>query len=457
VRYRLTQFWEGDPSTVEYRPVIRRTYFHVIGWAAFARPKWSLATPISVSFKDVPKPWGVASDLERAGGTLADVLQSVTVGGDFRVLKAGELKVAIRGTWAFTDADFIKRLELIIVSHRRFWGDPPEAFLVTMLPLETKPNSMTVGGTNLESSFALFATTNAPDRRLVQGLTHEHLHNWIPRRLGMMPQENDGASYWFFSEGFTDFYMHRLLLRDGLRSVEETTQELNDVLWAYAFSPMRNAPNAKIGAEFWRDRTVQELPYQRGLLFAALADANVRRESGGVRDLDDVMLAMKATADAAGKGALPPVPDVFVTSMKVAGIDVADDIKRFIEDGETILLPEDVWAPCGPLATSEVAEFDRGFDGARTIANNNVATGVDPNGPAYAAGLRNGMRIRRVDLSEGGDSRVPMTLRVYVNGETREITYLPAGKRRVTVQELNLGSLDEAGRKACAARLGGTG
>jgi hypothetical protein len=34
---------------------------------------------------------------------------------------------------------------------------------------------------------------------------------------------------------------------------------------------------------------------------------------------------------------------------------------------------------------------------------------------------------------------------------------LPTGKRKVTVQELKLQALDDAARKACAARLGGTG
>jgi predicted metalloprotease with PDZ domain len=109
------------------------------------------------------------------------------------------------------------------------------------------------------------------------------------------------------------------------------------------------------------------------------------------------------------------------------------------------------------LATSDVAEFDRGFDGQKTMANGNTVTGVDPNGPAYAAGLRDGMRLLRLELGAGGDSRVPLTYRISEKGKVREINYLPAGKRHVSLQEFHLDAmLDEGKRKTCAGRLAGT-
>src|SRR5262249_27638940 len=133
IRYRLSQFWPGDPKVTganEYRPIIRPTYFHISGWTALARPAWSLATPASVSFKNFPAKWGLASDLQHAiegrPSDLLDVLRSITVGGDFRVVKAGKLRVAVRGSWSFSESDFVKRLQPIRESHRKFWGDPEE-------------------------------------------------------------------------------------------------------------------------------------------------------------------------------------------------------------------------------------------------------------------------------------------------------------------------------------------
>jgi len=461
VRYRVSQFWAGEPTANgqnEYCPVVRPGYFHLIGPTVFAMPNWNLTTPISVTWKDFPRGWGLASNLEHAREgkplNLADLMQSVSVGGDFRVLSAGKLRVAIRGTWPFDDQAFIKRLEPIVASHYKFWGDAREPFLVTVLPLLAAPGTSSLGGTALEQAFAFFASAKVDDKQLTRTLAHEHLHSWIPRRIGSMPQVNDAADYWL-SEGFTDFYSYRLLVRDGAMTVEEAAKTFNDLLWAYGFSRARNASNAQVTQQFWTDPEVQNLPYRRGFLFAALSDYRVRQATAGAKDLDDVMMGMKR--DAAGGDVPPPARQLFAENMNKLGVDVSGDIARFIEKGESIVLPAEIWQPCAALSKSEVAGFDRGFDGRRTMANGKVVTGVDPSGPAYAAGLRDGMRLLRLDLGEDGDSRVPLTYRIADGAKAREITYLPAGKRRVSVQEFRFaGVLDTTGRNACAARLAGT-
>jgi predicted metalloprotease with PDZ domain len=462
VRYRVAQFWAGEPTANgenEYRPVVRPTYFHLIGHTAFARPDWSLATPVSVVWRDFPAAWRLASDLEhRRAGTplnLAALMESISVGGDFRLLSAGALRIAIRGTWPFSDRDLATRIEPIIASHHAFWGDAREPFLVTVLPLQAAPGSSSLGGTALGDAFAFFASVNVEDRQLTRVLAHEHLHNWIPRRIGSMPEVDDIADYWL-SEGFADFYTYRLLVRDGALTVDAFAKASNDVLWAYGFSHARNAPNAQVIERFWSDREVGQLPYQRGFLLATLADHLVGVATKGRYDLDDVMFGMKADASVGGDRP-PPARQLFIANMKKFGVDVSGDIERLIEKGETVVLPENIWGRCGALSTSEIAEFDRGFDGRRTMANGNVVTGVDPDGPAYAAGLRDGMQLLRLDLGERGDSRLPLVHRIAAQGNVREIRYLPAGKRRMAVQEFLLsGGLDDAGRKACAARLAGT-
>jgi predicted metalloprotease with PDZ domain len=460
VRYRLTQFWTGEPTITgsnEYRPVVRKTYFHFIGHTAFAHPNWSLATPVTVTFRDMPSGWRLASDLEHKDKPLrlAELLESVSVGGDFRVAKAGKLRVAIRGKWPFSDQAFIDRLKPIVASHRKFWGDAEEPFLVTVLPLASKPGSMSLGGTGLGDAFAFFGSTNAESGEITRTLAHEHLHTWIPHRVGTMPQQDDAADYWL-SEGFTDFYTNRLLLRDGAWTLEDAASAYDDVMWAYAFSPARNVSNGEIVKHFWSDPHVNKLPYQRGMLLAALWDHRVRQASKGAKDLDDVVRGMKEDAAAAGANDLPPpARELFIANMQRLGVDVTADIARFVEKGETIVLPGDLWPACGAITTSDVAEFDRGFDGWKTIASANAVRGVDPKGPAYAAGLRDNMRLLKLDLGEGGDSREPLVYRVADGAEVREIRYLPEGKRRVAVQEFRLKTLDEAGRKACAAQLAG--
>jgi len=142
--------------------------------------------------------------------------------------------------------------------------------------------------------------------------------------------------------------------------------------------------------------------------------------------------------------------------MRRLGVDVAGDLRRYIERGEPILLPADACEPCGRIVTAEIPEFRRGFDAEQTAANGNVVTGLDPDSPGYRAGLRNGMKILARTTGRTGDSRVPLTYRIQEGPHERTITYRPEGRGRVKLQEFVLDhALDPAGRRACAKRLGG--
>lgn len=468
VRYLVVQNWAGVPEATganEYRPIIQPNYFHLIGNAVFVEPVRGNGgdeqSRASFSLEGLPRGWTFASDLEHGamGRTLyvGDIVESVSVGGsDFRVAKRGPLRVAIRGKWSFTDEAFVDRLGAIVASHLRFWNDPDEPYLVTVLPLKANPGSSSLGGTGRSDAFAFFATDNAQDVTLNRILAHEHLHTWIPRRIGSMPdgEDKEPVDYWL-SEGFTDFYTARLLVRDGIWTLDDFVRETNDLLRAYAMSSARTVPNSKVVSDFWTDPDVGKIPYQRGALLAMIWDARIYAASSGAHDFDDVVLAMKARARAASDK--PPwASSLFREEIKRAGVDATDDLARFVDRGEAITLPENVFAPCGPLATVEMAEFDRGFDPQKTSANGNKITGLREDSPAYRAGLREGMQIVRREAGKPGDSRVDLVYRVLDNGVERVIGYKPEGKKRVTLQEFTLkAGLSDADRKACVARIGG--
>lgn len=466
VRYRIVQYWPGVPSVTgsnEYRPVVQPMYFHVLGNAIFVRPESNDDAPASFALKRMPRNWSFASDLEHASMgrklTLSDIIESVSVGGDFRVLKRGLVRVAIRGKWSFADDEFIGRLQPIMASHHKFWGDPDEPYLVTVLPLEMQPGSQSSGGTGRSDAFAFFATDNVDSGALNWILAHEHLHTWIPRRIGSMPDSENGdvrteaRDYWL-SEGFTNFFTTRLLVRDGMWSLEDFAGDLNTVLFEYGNSPVRTAPNSRIVADFWNDRDVGKLPYQRGHLLAMVWDFKMWAATNGARDLDDVVLAMRGRAAGSAKPLL--ASQLFLEEMKRTGVDVVDDMARYVEKGEVVLLPADVFAPCGSVAMLDLAAFDRGFDPQKTSENGNKITGLREDSPAYRAGLRNGMQILKRESGKNGDSRVPLSYRVLDNGVERVITFKPEGSKRITLQEFTLkAGMTEAERKACAARLGG--
>src|SRR5262249_27090815 len=154
---------------------------------------------------------------------------------------------------------------------------------------------------------------------------------------------------------------NRLLVRDRIWTPEDFAKGLNEVLASYAASPVRTAPNSRIVADFWRDPNVGALPYQRGNLLALIWDKRLADESEGAHDLDDVVLDMKARFMSEEHGTGLAV-DNLVAAMKSAGVDPSEDIARFVDKGEAILLPADLFEPCGPVATLELPEFTRGFD-----------------------------------------------------------------------------------------------
>jgi predicted metalloprotease with PDZ domain len=455
VRYRVIQDWEGAPRAElgnSYRPVIQPNYFHLIGEASLVTPGEADGDSlVRFRVRNLPRGWAFASDLEHDGLKLIDVWSSVTVAGDFRVLRdpTTNVRLAIRGEWTFSDADFMREASTIIGGHREFWGDPASPYLVTVLQLTGPEGWISVGGTGLKDAFAFFATPNGQAATITRTLAHESLHTWIPLQTGGMPQP-EARDYWL-SEGFTDFYTGRMLVREGVWTPQQFATDLNDMLRVYAQSPVRTEPNARIVADFWNDQAVQKLPYQRGRLLAMIWDGRLRANGGS---FDQIVRDMRARARAAE--APTTAADLFAAASAHAGLNPNAELAANIEAGALIALPEDLFAPCGRITAREVANFHRGFDIEATQANNDIIAGVDPSLPAYAAGARNGMTLIRRDAGEIGNAELEIAY-VMRDGETeRTFRYMPRGHGTFTLQELILADDLTGDRLAqCISVIGG--
>lgn len=456
VRYRVIQDFEGAPNARQgnaYRPVIQPTYFHLIGNAFMVTPGQSAeSTPVRFRVRGLPRDWLYASDLEHPDLRLGDVWSSVVIGGDFRIHedRANRVRVALRGEWSFTDEAFTQSVVEIIAGQRRFFGDRPSPYLVTVIALESPQQGwLSIGGTGLGDAFAFFATGNAQATQITRTLAHEGLHSWIPNEIGNMSQENQALEYWF-SEGFTDFFTGRVLVRERIWTPQQFADDLNETLRAYAQSPERTSTNARVLEGFWSSRDVQRLPYLRGRLLATIWDQRLRASG---HDLDDVVLAMRDRVNAGDERvAVEIFPDVIGN----LGIDPAADIATHIDRGEFILLPEDAFAPCGRIETRQVRAFHRGFNIEATQANNNIITGVDPMHPAYAAGMRDGMTLIRRDGGEIGNADLEIGY-VVRDGETeRTLRYMPQSGATFTEQRLVLSeNLIDNALGQCLAVIGG--
>ena len=456
VRYRVIQDFEGEPNARQgnaYRPIVRPGYFHLIGDAFMVTPgNADSSARVSFRVRDLPRDWLYASDLEHADLRLANVWSSVTVGGDFRIQedRANRIRVAVRGEWSFTDEALTQNIVEIIAGQRRFFGDRPSPYLVTVIPLEQPQEGwLSIGGTGLTDAFAFFATRNVEAAQITRTLAHEGLHTWIPNGIGDLPQEEQALDYWL-SEGFTDFFTGRVLVRERLWTPQQFADDLNRMLREYAQSPERTATNARVLEAFWSSRSVQQLPYQRGRFLATIWDQRLRAQG---HDLDDVVLAMRARVQA---GDERYAVHIFNEVIREFGIDPSEDIAAYIDRGEPIMLPEDAFAPCGRIETRQVRAFHRGFNIEATQANNNVITGVDPTHPAYAAGLRDGMMLVRRDGGEIGNADLEIGYVVRDGDTERTLRYMPQGRETYSEQRLVLSDhLIDNALGQCLAVIGG--
>jgi predicted metalloprotease with PDZ domain len=462
VRYTIVSAYKEDPgfSYEKGRPMVRPDWFFVHGESVFARAGGDDARPARFKWGKLPARWSVASDLDHLEGrttTTANLINSVAIGGArLRVVRrniaGAPFRVAVLGEWNFEPEELADTAAVIMAAENAYWGERPGPYLVALAPLGRLPSGLSYTGTGRADAFSI-ASTSAFDlsgsRRF---LAHEFMHSWVPIGLGGMPEANEAADYWF-SEGFNDYLASKVLLRSGLWSLAQWTADKNETLLRYGTSPAKTLKGDAIGERFWTDAAVQQVSYDRGHLLAAKLDMEIAARTGGKRSLDDVMRAQRRAAERS--------PDLATnlfrqTLLSMSGIDVEAEIERYARRGEPLLLPSDMLGECGRILTHRRRDFHRGYDADATRAAGGVITGVVPDGPAYAAGMRDGMKLIRRESGKVGDSTVDIAYRVSDGGGERVLRFKPEGKTVFDVQQVELTATGSAAEARCRARLGGT-
>lgn len=453
IRWQVVQDRDGDPLAAEgnyYRPWIRPDYVHVLGHTVLIQVADEPSRPTAVSIS-VPNDWALATDVEGEHDSLAGASTSVIAAGDFNVetldVNGAPLTIATRGGF---DGEFAARAGVkALQANYAYWGVPGEPYLITGLPLEAEPGRSSFGGTNLGDAFALFGTENTPEDIVQRILVHEHAHTWVPSRVGgLVSGPEEPAGYWF-SEGFTDWVTTRGGLIAGVWDAQGAIDHWNEFLAIYMSSPQREAPNQAITEGFWQDYDLDQLPYKRGKIFAGLVDFQIRAQTDGTHDLDDVLFAMR---DGLIEG---PAPLVFVDTVReVTGVDIADLHHRHIIDGELIILPEDTFGACGRVAFGERPAFEYGLELEQNPDGEGfIIEAVDPEGPA-AGIFEPGMILLERVAGAFGDSTVDSAFRIRDSAGERVLTYRPAGQDTELYQQILPpdGELDSHG---CAELLAG--
>ncbi|HEX2641027.1 MAG TPA: hypothetical protein VHL50_10665, partial [Pyrinomonadaceae bacterium] len=300
------------------------------------------------------------------------------------------------------------------------------------------PNSFSYGGTGLNNSFALFATPQATVGALRGLLAHEYFHNWNPAALGRMPDPEQQVSW--FSEGFTEFYTYRLLLRGGLMTRDVYIAKNNELIREYYLLESRNAPNSRIIKEFWSDRSVGRLPYLRGFMIATNWNAEIVKASAGKHSLDDVMFDLKAGSNG-GRQVL--TSEVIAKAVqRYLGRDPSADIARFVVDGDTLVPLDGALGPDTLIEAQKIPVFDAGFDLDELFKTRRI-TRVKPNGPAYAAGLRDGQQLVGGVSVYFGNTEKEIELKVKTDDGEKKLKYLPVAAEPALIPQYTFRSKTE--------------
>ncbi len=440
---------EPDPLAqfhTHYEPVVRDDLLHLIGETGLIYPEWlENKGPIDISvqwsgFEE--HGWRVISSFDGDGAHVHRPMQefrhAMFLAGRIRVhdrdIRGGRLRVAIYGDdWGFADAALVDLIERIVAAEREFVGDFADPyFLVTVVPTGPRatPQSVSQGGTGLTNCFALFLAPGtavgpeSPHRmHVLRLLAHEYFHTWNGGEIAT--EEPEELVYWF-SEGFTDFYASRLLRRAGLITDEEWLQRLNEALKKLWLSPVATEPAETIRREFWSRREIQELPYSRGETVALMLDEEIRRVGGarGDRSLDDFFLELLADAR-------PPRGEKAETTRLLARIarwtspEFAESLRRIVVDGALPDPPSRLIEPPATRADVDTYRYDPGFDVDASLEAK-AAVGVREDGPAHAAGLREGQPITGFSIYRG-DPDKEIKLNVRDGDQVKSVTFFPHG------------------------------
>jgi predicted metalloprotease with PDZ domain len=242
----------------------------------------------------------------------------------------------------------------------------------------------------------------------------------------------------------------RVLTRSGQWSAADFAARFSEFLREYDQSPVREAPNARIVADFWNTPEVGDLPYRRGMLLATYWDARVRAATGGRKDFDDVLLWMQVRAR---RDPDAPAVDLLRRAMRrVARIDIGPDLAAYVDQGQAVDISSDVYEPCGTLEWVQRAPFHRGFDIQATIEDGDIVRGTIVDGPAWVAGLRDGMKLIGRRGGEIGDPDQEIAYEIEDGGERRVLRWMPRGQGRERFRRL---AMRADLTPACAQRLGG--
>jgi hypothetical protein len=331
---------------------------------------------------------------------------------------------AWQGTPPFNGRGLMRWTQALYGSYLRFFKAPPgqpyEVFL--------RRNLVNAGG-GVEVGRSFVGTfdrqTKVEDLELT--LAHEMVHTFV----GGLDAPQGLASSWY-AEGLAVYYERVLPWRAGRISTGKFLSDLNTTAGRYYTDLLADTPNSQIPARFWADTRVRVLPYDRGSLYFAQLNAELRAASHGKRSLDDLVLQMIGRRR---RGLRTDEPAWIGLVQKALG---APGVAQFhaMMDGRLVVPGSDAFGRCFERTTAPLRRYQLGFDSQVLAQPQRIVRGLVPGAAAARAGLKNGDRIVKPVPQDAiqADQHATLTLLIERAGRTFPITYLPRGETGATYQ-----------------------
>jgi len=325
---------------------------------------------------------------------------------------------AWQGEPPFDAHALMRRGEALYDRYLEFFRPPgTPAFGVFM-----RPNPVNAGGgMGLNHSFILTFGPETGAEGLNGTLAHEMFHTFV----GSLDAPQGLASSWF-GEGLAVHYARLLLLRTGQITPERFLDSVNSTAARYYTNALIDTPNDEIPARFWEDTRVRVLPYDRGSMYFAVLDHQLRKASDGERSLDDLLRAMLEIRRAGRPMDRAAWERVLAEH---AGREAVAEFEAML-DGAVMLPEPDAFGPCFTRTQKPLRRYELGFEPKVLTESPRIVRGLIRDSAAARAGLENGDEILKPVPQDGiqGDQDAFLTLEVRRGERTFTVRYRPRGE-----------------------------
>lgn len=328
--------------------------------------------------------------------------------------------------------DRIADLVYTIVSYQRslFSDLNFDFFSVALLPKEDN-----IAGIAISNMFLCYMKKDVTFMKLSWLLSHEIGHEWIGGKIQLQSSTKFLNRHQWFNEGTNDYFAYKVLLKSNLYSENDFVNSVNQYLKNIRENPYSRASEdsiIKLSAEGKYGVAAVKLQYYKGMLLGFIADHSPQKElnKSSNSPVDNFILKLVQDQGNLNNGTEITEEHFFHLSDSM-NLPFKSLYQKHIIKGSTDFdLPQTLFQNRFHLEPVEYQVYDLGF----SYSNSNrktYAKSVDPAGPAYKGGLRDGMEI----VSSNSNTRFgnawcdcPIKIEAVLNGEQKRIEYMPRGK-----------------------------